>query len=251
MSKLSPAQPAGEPEPAQPGPTRSGPARPSPACPAAGPGALPAVPARRRVKQVLHRGIVTGTIPGGTRLVQSCIADELAVSTRPVRDALRELAAEGFVRLDDRGGAVVRELCRGELEDIYEIRMMLEPVAAARAAKLASHASMLRAGELLAVMASEPDGTQWAQHNSRFHQVIDEAGSSPRLVAILGNLRELSARYIAHSVLTVPGRVHQANAEHREILQAVIARDPSAAADAVIRHLHGTPLALSMHSVDD
>ena len=93
------------------------------------PGRLPpqagtqlALPARSRVKLVLHRGIVTGTIPGGTRLVQSCIAEELAVGTRPVRDALRELAAEGFVRLDGRGAAVVRELGRGDLEDIYEIR---------------------------------------------------------------------------------------------------------------------------------
>ena len=95
-------------------------------------------PASRKVKLVLHRGIVTGTIPGGTRLVQASIAEEMAVSTRPVRDALRELAAEGFVRLDGRGGAVVHELCRSELQDIYEIRMMLEPVATARAARLAT-----------------------------------------------------------------------------------------------------------------
>ena len=110
-----------------------------------GPTRLPkrSLPARRRVKMVLHRGIVTGTIPGGTRLVQSSIAAELAVSTWPVREALRELAAEGFVRFDGRGGAVVRELCRTELEDIYEIRMMLEPVAAARAAM---SATMSRAG---------------------------------------------------------------------------------------------------------
>ena len=130
---------------------------------------------------------MTGTIPGGTRLVQSCIADELAVSTRPVRDALRELAAEGFVRLDGRGAAVVRELGRGELEDIYEIRMMLEPVAAARAARLATAASLIRAGELLTVMQAAADEAQWVEHNAGFYKIIDEAGSSPRLVAILGN----------------------------------------------------------------
>jgi len=213
------------------------------------PGPSLALPARSRVKLVLRRGIVTGTIPGGTRLVQSCIADELAVSTRPVRDALRELAAEGFVRLDGRGGAVVRELGRGELDDIYEIRMMLEPVAAARAARLASTDSLIRAAGLLAAMRSAADGAHWVELGASFHKIIDEAGSSPRLVAILGNLRELSARYITHSVHSVPGRADQANAEHAEILRAIIARDPAAAAEAALRHLHGTPSALNVHPV--
>jgi DNA-binding GntR family transcriptional regulator len=213
------------------------------------PGPSLAMPARSRVKLVLHRGIVTGTIPGGTRLVQSRIADELAVSTRPVRDALRELAAEGFVRLDRRGGAVVRELGRGELDDIYEIRMMLEPVAAARAARLASTGSLIRAAELLAAMRSAADGARWVELGGSFHKIIDEAGSSPRLVAILGNLRELSARYITHSVHSVPGRADQANAEHAEILRAIIARDPAAAADAALRHLRGTPSALGVRPV--
>jgi DNA-binding GntR family transcriptional regulator len=225
-------------------PTETRPARdPGPAQASTG----PARPARHRVKLVLHRGIVTGTIPGGTRLVQSSIAEELAVSTRPVRDALRELAAEGFVRLDDRGGAVVHELCRSELQEIYEIRMMLEPVATARAATLASTASVLQAVELLAAMESETDGMQWAEYNSRFHNAIEQAGSNLRLFAILENLRELSARYITHAILTVPDRAQRANAEHEEILRAVIARDPEAAVNAVLRHLDGTPRALDIH----
>jgi DNA-binding GntR family transcriptional regulator len=196
--------------------------------------------ARRRVKMVLHRGIVTGTIPGGTRLVQSSIAAELAVSVRPVREALTELAVEGFVRFDQRGGAVVRELCRTELEDIYEIRMMLEPVASARAARSATRASLRPAIQLLVAMEAETDATRWAEHNARFHNVIDLAGNSPRLVAILKNLRELSTLYITHSILAVPDRARRANAEHEAILRAVFAHDPAAAADAVLRHLDGT-----------
>jgi len=91
-----------------------------------------AVPASHKVKLVLHHGIVTGTIPGGTRLVQSSIAEEMAVSTRPVRDALRELAAEGFVRLDGRGGAVVHELCQSEHHYILAVTSELAASQAAR-----------------------------------------------------------------------------------------------------------------------
>jgi DNA-binding GntR family transcriptional regulator len=208
------------------------------------------VPARDKVKMVLHRGIVTGTIPGGARLVQSSIAAELAVGPRPVREALMELAAEGFVRFDKRGGAVVRELCRTELEDIYEIRMMLEPVATARTARSATKANLRPAVQLLVAMETETGGTRWAEHNARFHNVIDEAGNSPRLVAILKNLRELSTLYVAHSVLAVQDRDAHANAEHEEILRAVFAHDPVAAADAVIRHLDGTLGALrTMHQL--
>ena len=208
-----------------------------------------AEPASRKVKLVLHQGIMTGTIPGGTRLVQASIAEEMAVSTRPVRDALRELAAEGFVRLDDRGGAVVHELCRSELQDIYEIRMMLEPVATARAAKLATREATLQAAELLALMEDEADCTVWAEHNSSFHNLIAEAGNSPRLVAILKNLRELSALYVTHSIVAMPGRARRANAEHAQILRAVITRDAEAAADAALKHLDGTLRSLHIRPI--
>ena len=208
-----------------------------------------AAPASRKVKLVLHRGIVTGTIPGGTRLVQASIAEEMAVGTRPVRDALRELAAEGFVRLDGRGGAVVHELCRSELQDIYEIRMMLEPVATARAARLASREAMLRAAEYLVLMETEADCAVWAEYNSSFHNVIAEAGNGPRLVAILKNLRELSALYVTHSIVGVSGRAQHANAEHAQILQAVIAHAAEAAADAALRHLDGTLRSLNIRPI--
>ena len=89
-------------------------------------------------------------------------------------------------------------------------------------------------------MEAETDASRWAEHNAKFHNVIDLAGNSPRLVAILKNLRELSTLYITHSILAVPDRARQANAEHEEILRAVFAHDPAAAADAVLRHLDGT-----------
>ena len=214
------------------------------------PGRRPA--ARDTVRAILHRGIVAGTIPGGTRLVQSRVAEELGVGTGPVRDALRELAAGGFVRFDAAGVAVVHELSRAELEDLYEIRKLLEPMATARAAKYAGHDSILKAAGLLAAMERETDGRRWAEYNDSFHSVIEEAGSSPRLVAMLKNLRDLSALYVTHSVVAEPARTLSGRAEHEEILQAIIARDPEAAADAMFRHLDGRlRTLLTVHQVGE
>jgi DNA-binding GntR family transcriptional regulator len=204
------------------------------------------MPARHEVKLVLRHGIVSGVIPAGTRLVQSVIADQLAVSTRQVRDALRDLAAQGFVRIDARGSAVVHELCRSDLEDIYQVRMLLEPAAAAaaRGASLASEDTVLRAAALLAAMGAETDAQRWAGLDSGFHRVTGEPGSSPRLAALLENLRELSAGYVRHSVLVALDRARASGAEHEEIMRALLKGDPEAAADATFRHLDGTLSAL-------
>jgi DNA-binding GntR family transcriptional regulator len=195
---------------------------------------------RDAVADVLRDRIRTGSLPGGTRLVQARIAAELAVSTGSVRGALRKLEAEGLVRADPRRGAIVHEVSRTELVELYEIRKLLEPVATARAAKNASAENILAAVETMAMMRSEAAGPRWAEYNLRFHSIIEEAGSSPRLAVILRNLRELSTLYVTHSILSEPERVSRANCEHEEILRALIDRDPEAAADAVLRHLDGT-----------
>ena len=191
------------------------------------------------VRRMLRRDIVAGAIPAGTRLVQSRVAQRFGVSTGPVRSALRELAAEGFVRFGPGGVAVVHELSRDEIEELYELRKLLEPVAAARAARYASRASILKAGGLIAAMDRETDALRWSQYNSSFHQVLEEAGASPRSAALMENLRELCSLHVTHSLTAEPGRGKCANAEHEDILRAVIDRDPEAAANAMFRHLDG------------
>jgi len=196
--------------------------------------------ARETVTDILRRGIVAGTVPGGTRLVQARIADELGVGRATVRNSLRTLETEGLIRVDPGRGAFVHEISRNELCELYEIRKLLEPVATARAAKHASRGAILKAGTLIAAMESETDGARFADYNTEFHSVIEEAGTSPRLAVILANLRAVSALYVTRSLLVEPGRRRAANAEHAEILRAIIDRDPEATADAVLRHLDGT-----------
>jgi DNA-binding GntR family transcriptional regulator len=196
------------------------------------------------VTDILRRGIVAGTLPGGTRLVQSRIADELGVGRATVRNSLRTLEAEGLIRVDPGRGALVHEISRNELCELYEIRKLLEPVATARAAKHATKGAVLKAGALISAMESETDDARFAEYNTEFHSVIEEAGTSPRLAVILANLRAVSALYVTRSLIVEPGRRQAANAEHAEILRAIIDRDPEAAADAVLRHLDGTLRAL-------
>ena len=85
------------------------------------------------VREVLRRAILSGELTGSTRLVQAELAATLEVSTTPVREALRDLASEGLIRFDPHRGAVVEELSRDELNEVYAIRKVLEPLALTQA----------------------------------------------------------------------------------------------------------------------
>jgi GntR family transcriptional regulator, transcriptional repressor for pyruvate dehydrogenase complex len=128
-------------------------------------------------------------------------------------------------------------LSRAELVEVYEIWKLLGPMAAARAAMLASQDRVLEAVDLVARMRTEDDGPRWAEYNFRFHRLIEDAGSGPRMAAILGELRGITQAHVEEAVLSGTDRTWNANAEHEEILRAVIAGDAQAAADATLRHL--------------
>jgi DNA-binding transcriptional regulator YhcF (GntR family) len=82
--------------------------------------------AHQYVVESLRNAIVEGVLTPGTRLIQAAIAEELEVSTTPVREALQDLAAEGLVRLDPHRGAIVYGFDLAECREIYELRMLLE-----------------------------------------------------------------------------------------------------------------------------
>lgn len=196
--------------------------------------------ANDRVLSTLRRGITGGYLVGGTRLVQPVIAEALGVSTTPVRQALRQLVVEGLVQVDARGGAVVHELSRSELVEVYELRKLLEPIAVVQAAKEATAESLVEAVELMMEMHQVENAVEWAELNARFHVVIERASGNLRLASILRQLHALSSLYVTHSLLSEPTRVERGNAEHQNILEAIIAQDTDAAGDAVLRHLEGT-----------
>jgi DNA-binding GntR family transcriptional regulator len=196
--------------------------------------------AHELVRDTLRRQILDGTLDGGTRLVQADIATQLRVSTTPVREALRDLATEGLIRLDAHRGATVVALDLDDVREVYELRKVLEPLAMRWAATRITPAELDRAAQLQARMDHERDPGEWVTLNVAFHGVLSDAAHSERLSGMLKRLREASAQYIGLSFSYRPEHLVDGNRDHHALLEAVRRGDADAAAECVTAHLEST-----------
>lgn len=193
--------------------------------------------AHEYVRGVLRRAILNGELASGTRLVQAELAAMLDVSTTPVREALRDLATEGLVQFDPHRGAIVTELSSEDVHDIYQIRMVLEPLAMRQAVADLSDTLLERLRDLHQSMLNEPHSAEWVDRNRVFHMAVYETAASPRLAAIIRNLQDASVMYIGASLSDKPALREEANHDHSDILAALENRDADAAVEALIEHL--------------
>ena len=190
---------------------------------------------RDAVRDELRARIVDGFLAPGSRLVERQLADELGVSRIPVREALRELASEGFVESRPRRGMVVRGLSSEDVDELFDLREALEVLVCRRAAlRLAGpggdalQAVLDEAREALA--AGDVDAA--ARANARFHGVLLQVSRSPALQSMLepvnGRLQWLLRQHPDPQVLYE---------EHRAIAHAVRAGDANRAAELAGHHL--------------
>jgi DNA-binding GntR family transcriptional regulator len=197
------------------------------------------------VVDALRQSILDGTLAGGTRLVQNEIAQQLAVSTTPVREALRELASEGLVRLDAHRGGIVNELSYEDLLEVHELCRLVEPEAMREVVSSAGTSMLRGARKLAEQMRSETDPARWAELNRQFHGQLVDAIPSQRFRILLKGLRGSVALYVAMA-LRSQGREHfdAANDEHLQILEAIDARDADRCAELTRAHVDLTLRAL-------
>lgn len=203
--------------------------------------------AHELVRDTLRRAILTGQIAGGERLVQADLAKQLDVSTTPVREALRDLSAEGLIQLDAHKGAIVRSLSKDEVEEIYWLRQLLEPEMMARAVENITDEQIEQAESIQKQADKEHDPVAWVQLNKAFHRVFNVASKSPRLAAIVENLQDSGTPYVVAALVEGSRSPQEANAQHREILQAVRAGDVKAAKRHVRDHVHETLVGMPEH----
>ena len=199
---------------------------------------------QQAVADAVRTRVISGQLPAGTRIDQDALAAEFSVSRMPVREALRQLGAEGFVTIVPHRGAIVTALSPAEVEEIYEIRAALEGVAARHASQTLTADDLERLRKVLAAMRNEKQIDTWVALNAEFHNAINQASMRPRLLELIQRFREQSQPYIRLYVQ----RLHkstQARKEHRAILEAVADRDADRAEAAVRAHLVGTGRAVA------
>jgi len=198
------------------------------------------VTAHQYAKDSLRHAIITGSLPAGARLVQADLAAELGVSTTPIREALRDLVAEGLIVFDPHRGALVRSLDIAEVKEVYAIRRVLEPLAVRMATGLISRAEAAEAISLIEQMDDCADPAQWVQLNTHFHSLLEAAARSPRLGSMIRSLQDIATRYLAHAVTQSPERMSDGNAEHRALLAAIIRKNADEASAVMVRHVDAT-----------
>ena len=193
---------------------------------------------REQIKDVLLQRIVTGEYQPGSRLVETRIATELGVSQAPVREALRDLEQLGCIVHEPFRGCSVRAFSADELLEAFPVRAALEALAAQLAAERITEDELAHLAELLETMraaADRGDAHDQSQANASFHAAIVRAARNATLERQWTLLEPFSRTYIS---VSQPGLDLRALSDrHVPILDALRARDPEAAAEAMHRHL--------------
>ncbi len=192
-----------------------------------------------RAHEVIKEAILSLKIGPGEVVAIGRLADWLGVSRTPVRDALLRLEKEGLVIVLPQKGACVADISRKDVQDIYELLILLEGYAArAAACCFTAEDDALAAASLDAGRAAHERGdhVEASDLGRRLHDLIVAKVNNPRLSAYY--LDNLTVHYtrIRRFASTLPGRYELSHAQHIEILEALRTRDPQRAGEAMTRH---------------
>lgn len=173
------------------------------------------------VTESLRQRILSGEFADGQQLRQEALSNEYGVSRVPVREALRQLEAEGLIQIIDHKGAVVSKLSIDDVLELLEIRAMLESSvlrAAIPRQTQADHDMATQALQEFETAFETNDVRHWGDLNSRFHLALYRAAKKPNTLALIEQLHNKTDRYTRMQMLftRTMARAHE---EHTRLLQ--------------------------------
>ncbi|MDF1823950.1 MAG: GntR family transcriptional regulator [Verrucomicrobiales bacterium] len=212
----------------------------------------------------IRQKLLDGSVPPGSRLSYGTIGKEIGISATPVREAVGQLASEGFVELVPQLGAIVRELTREEAIELYELREAMESYAAARASERISDRQLSELSKNLEKsrelvkkvrksgdeLANEEIAGQFHFLDLAFHMTIIEASRNRRMLKMVGDSHILTRIFQANRHEFQLNILETTQKEHEAIAEAIRSKDSFASHDAMQKHIRNS-LDLTLTEADN
>jgi DNA-binding GntR family transcriptional regulator len=200
----------------------------------------------QKVYRIIKRDIIRGKLVSNTRLFEEKIADQMQISRTPVREALRLLAAEGFVQLVPNNGIVVNQVLPQDLLDILRIRLQLETYASYIAAKEVTEKDLSNLELMIEQMkeaVNSKDALEFSNLNLKYHKYITKLSGNKKLCEICDNLYAQSDHWI--KALGVPERLKRSLEEHENIFKFLSMKDSESCKKEMYKHINNVILNIS------
>lgn len=191
--------------------------------------------------ETIRDGIRNGTYPPGSHLTAQALAEASGFSRTPVREAMRRLHAEALIQFIPNRGAFVATWGRGEIEQIYDLRILLESFAASEAATHISDEQLAQlrdiANRMYAItQEDDPDVERVTALNDEFHKLVLDASGNERLRSLLGTIVEIPLVLNTFRSYSLD-QIRRSAAQHLELADAFAARDPDWASAIMTAHI--------------
>jgi DNA-binding GntR family transcriptional regulator len=194
---------------------------------------------REKIADVLRAAVISGQMQQGVVYSVPTLAAQFEVSATPVREAMLDLAKEGLVEPVRNKGFRVTELTDKDLDDITQLRALIEVPVVAHLALTAAHEDIdaLRPlAEAIRDSAETGDLIGYVEADHRFHLGLLALAGNPRLVEVVRDLRAHTRLYGLRK-LVEEGRLTDSAAEHSELLDAMVQRDRARTEEVIRRHI--------------
>ncbi len=201
-----------------------------------------------QVCNILREAILRGDFAGGQRLVQSKLAETLGVSRMPIREALKTLEEEGLIINESHRGAVVKPITLKDIEEIYELRAVLEAKAIRLSVPDLTEDEIASLEELLQSMEKTEDANEFIQLNNKFHRILVSHCPWERLSSFIDKLWKGFPQQTPH---IITGQIDKSKDEHRLIFDAVKQKDAGQAASVLEAHIQRTGKTLVENLIKD
>jgi DNA-binding GntR family transcriptional regulator len=198
-----------------------------------------------QIVEILREAVLTGEFTSGARLLQDDLAERFNTSSTPIREALRQLQAEGILEHSPYRGVQVAEVKMEDVREVYMIRAVMESYVTRLAVPYLNHSHLEQLRSLQTEMreyVATGELSNLRKANYKFHLMIYEAANMPYSLKII---KTLWAQSPWDALYVLPGRAPKSLEEHERILTAIAEQDSKAAGQRVQEHIEYAASALA------